>query len=178
LKPKISPELKKRLIVYSIVFAGLIYALKEMESFIIKQNLSKISYKDSTIEDFYLVNKGEFNFVLEGKKFIDKKDIKKMIDIAFTMQDKNLKLMAKEADFLVKEKIIDMKKDVLLKIRKLNIKTDTLNIYLKQNLAKNNSPVLMFSDIMKTTGENIEIDFKSSRIKIKHPKTEITRGIL
>ena len=95
MKPKISPELKKRLVVYSIVFAGLIYALKEMESFVMKQNLSKISYKDSTIEDFYLVNKGEFNFVLEGKRFIDKKDVKKMVDIAFTMQDKNLKLMAK-----------------------------------------------------------------------------------
>ncbi len=168
----------KYTLVLFIAFVSTAYLLSEITKIFQKKQIAGLVYKESTISNFVMTGVGEENFILKGKKIIDKKDTIKMFEIYFRYRliGMPVEISSKYADVLMKKKIVNLKDSLFIKLGSVDIYTDKLTIYMDKKIAKNNDKVLIkSSDKMITTGRNLLIDIKTNTLQLENVKT-IIRG--
>ena len=173
-KPKIT---KRTFFTYFFLFLLGTVAFKEYTSYTERKEILKLAYKNSVIEGFIFRGKGNYDFILKGKKIVDKTDIMEMYNISLQFKQKStVNLVADYGEYLRKDDLIFFKNNVVLKMDGLKVETPVLKILIRKQLVKGEESVVMSSEGMVTVGKNLELNLYNNEFKLKKVKT-VVRGI-
>lgn len=165
----------KRSIFYISSFLLVVYLLKEMSEFFEKEDISKIRYKVSKIEDFSLYSFGKKNYSLKGKSITDFGD-KIYIqnpDLQIYTQDDTTYISSREAIYFPKEEYISLVGDVNIRNGQTSLNTSYLDVMTEQSIAYNKTDNTILSDKVKIEGKNLIYNIKDKTLMLEKVKTEV-----
>ncbi|WP_456383414.1 LPS export ABC transporter periplasmic protein LptC [Persephonella sp.] len=169
--------MKSKILAYAAVFFLLVLLFNQISQFFEKVELKSLDYKKGEIDNFVLTGINNDRYMLKGKKLIDTAG-------GYIIQDFNLEYFKDgERLFIYSDKgvyrkdkdILDLEQNVKIVTHDLTMETQFLRMLVKERRAFNSNPVILYTEYMKTEGDNIFIDLVRERLKLENVTT-IYRG--
>ncbi len=169
---------KKIFLFLSVAFIGGI-VFNEIQDRYYESKFALLRFGKSKIEDFLIVGKNKDRFIIRGTVLTDegpKIDIQNFVLSYIKSTGDILNINSKKASFFKKTEILTLQDDVDFISKSFIIKTQKVDILLKEKIAKNQEEVLIKSNSFTTRGENLLIDLSKEEIHLQKVKS-IIRGI-
>lgn len=152
-----------------------VFLVKELLDFFEKEDISKIGYNFSKIEDFTLYSFGKERYSLKGKSITDfgKKIHIKSPDFEIYSEDGVSYISSREAFYFPKRQHLSLTGEVKVKSDGTVLYTAYLYIMLDKSLAYNDTDNVIVSDNVKLYGKNLIFDIKKKNLILEKVKTEV-----
>ncbi|MEZ0324086.1 MAG: LPS export ABC transporter periplasmic protein LptC [Hydrogenothermaceae bacterium] len=168
-------NLTKNIFFYISVFFVISYIFKEVIDFLDRENISKLSFNYSKIENFSLYSIGKDRYYMEGKYIIDYGNnvyINKPKVLINSAGDK-VEIISEEAYYYPKGEVVSFTGNVQVLSKDTSLTTTILNIAIKDSLAYNNVENIIESKRLKIEGKNLIFKIKERDMSLEKVKTEI-----